>query len=96
MVSVLPLNCIVDENPGKCIVCQNKIFSLSENINLHLNLTSKTDCFPSISICCIPRGINSRLPQLVETVPRLGKNKEKKTKKIKNKKKSWVIIIDYS
>ena len=93
MGSVIPLNGTVNENPEKCIVCPD--FSLSGNINLHLNLTSRTDCFPSINICCIPRAINRRLPQLVETVPRLGKNKEKKRKK-KKKKTSWVIIIDYS
>ena len=87
MVRVIPLNGIVNENPGKCIVRENKIFSLSRNIDLHLHLTSKTDCFPSINICCIPRGINSRLPQLVETVPRLGKNKEKETKRKKEEKK---------
>ena len=81
------MNGIVNENPGKGIVRENKIISLSGNINLHLQLTSKTDCFPSISICCIPRGINSRLSQLVETVPLLGKNKEKKTKRKRKKKR---------
>ena len=104
MVRVIPLNGVVNENPGKCIVRENKIFSLSGNINLHLQLTSKTDCFPSFNICCIPRGINSRLPQLVETVPRLGKNKEKETKRKEKKgkkrrrkkpKPSLLIIIDY-
>ena len=87
MVSVIRLNGILNENPGKCIACQNKILSLSGNINLHLNLTSRTDCFPLINICCIPRGVNSRLSQLVETVLRLGKNKERKTKTKKNQKK---------